>query len=772
MLAGMPEATEARVASALFAAIGVLAYRWVRARCGLAIRPPWMLLAVQMALMLALGAPIFFFASPKTAWPVYNNVFVPAMGVSALCLAVSAAIARALFQRLRAGSRYGTYLTKTELFQGREYRNEHGSAFFWQCVASVAGRPVLLLLPTALVTLICPEWLVHYAAAGVLAVTVAYRIGAGIDARLDVIGEVYVGRFLRGAAVLVSIASIVLAIARLFGVSYVTTVFDSSSGFTIATFFIFVYAAAWWFEYWIDRLLGQELMQFLDPSATVATAISYDYQAAECTSVPRDQRELRLHGMGRFLAFRANGETPYFHSWSHAEFFKVLAYSGAPGGKAVPQPQLIAHRIEQFRVLVAIVTIVAFGGSALWLSRLPQEAELIVGENSIEGVRLADLLHQNTEEKPFVMVAASGGGTRAALFSGFVLEALHPIGRKRFIAGSGVSGGAAALAIYAAKGSVVCDATKPYIRDVIQRSIEWRMIKGGRTGTLLAESFERGWQSDKRFEDIRDFGLIFNTTLAGHFQRLQGETEALPELSARHFKRTTSERAGDRLLLTNLDIDGAFTEKHKPVLVTNGKTPLTHAAALSANFPPVFTNAAIDVAEKDRYWVTDGGAADNSALEMLLFSIRHALRGWNGPLPKIHIVVIDASGISEGYAQTRGIESAIGAGAQFAKYLHSELLRGLSEQYAKQPGDFQITEVRMPRFLREPGAIGTHWMMQPHTRLHINGTTRTFNDLDLAFAISAAYKNSSPSRTAELIQVIRESSEFKNTWPALLKAVL
>ncbi len=775
MLAGMPETTSSRMFSALIATIMVFAYHHLRTRRGLANLPPGITLAAQLTVMFAVGAPIFFFASPKTDWPFYNNVFVPAMGVTAICLVISAAIAKALFQPLRAESKYGTYLSYTELFQGREFRNEHGLALIWQCTASVAGRPVLLLLPPALVTLICPAWFVHYAAAGMLALTVAYRIGAGVDARLDVIGEVYIGRFLRGAAVLVSIASIALAIARLAGVSYVTTIFDSSSGFTIATFFIFVYAATWWFEYWVDRLLGQELMQLLDPSASIATVIPYPYEGPEYTRVPRDQRELRLHGMGRFLAIRVTPEKTLFHTWSHADFFNALALSGAPGGKAKPQPQLIAHRIGQFRILVAIVTIVAFGGSGWWLSKLPQEAELIVGENSRQGVRLADLLRQNSEGKPFVMVAASGGGTRAALFSGVVLEALHPIGRKRFVAGSGVSGGAAALALYAAKGSVVSDAIKPYIRDVIQRSIEWRMIKGGRTGTLLAESFERGWQSEfgkQHFEQIKDFGLIFNTTLAGHFQRLPGESEPLAELSARHFKRTSSERAGDRLLLTNLDLEGAFTNKQKPVLLTDGKTPLTHAAALSANFPPVFSNAAIDVAENDRYWVTDGGAADNSGLEMLLYSIRHALKDWNGLLPKIHIVVIDASGISDGYAQTRGIDSAIGAGGQFAKYLHAELLSGLRQQYAEQPDDFQITEIHMPRFLREPGAIGTHWMMQPRTRLQVNGSRQTYSDDDIVFAITAAYKNSSPSRTEELIQAIRESPEYKNTWPALLKAIL
>jgi hypothetical protein len=402
---------------------------------------------------------------------------------------------------------------------------------------------------------------------------------------------------------------------------------------------------------------------------------------------------------------------------------------------------------------------------------------LVAGPNRQGGVRLADLLSRDVGDKPFVLVAASGGGTRAAVFTGVILEALHPIGGERFIGGSGVSGGAAALAIYAGTSgrSVVYRAEKPFIKDVIERSVEWRMIAGGRLGTLLAESFERRWylnESKRNLSQVPNFGLIFNTTLAGHFQRLPGEQGSLEDLEARHRSRISSADAGERLLITNLDLTEAF-DGPKPKLVTNGDIPLTRAAALASNFPPVFANAAIDVDNTDRYWVTDGGAADNSGLEMLLYAVRHAIKNRQGRLPKIHIVVIDASAVNERFAQTRGLGSALGAGARFAAHLHAELRRQLQERYnqAGQENDFQITPVEMPTFMRVANAIGTHWMMQPRIDLRIGDETVTFHDYEVTLALSAAYADGKHNVPAILLEAIKASPEFSGTWPALLKAI-
>ena len=82
----------------------------------------------------------------------------------------------------------------------------------------------------------------------------------------------------------------------------------------------------------------------------------------------------------------------------------------------------------------------------------------------------------------------------------------------------------------------------------------------------------------------------------------------------------TSLSAGGRLILTNLADTDAFPDQGMPqapseylayVALNNPEIKLATAAALNANFPPVFSNAAVDVASSRRYWVTDGGATDN-----------------------------------------------------------------------------------------------------------------------------------------------------------------
>ena len=116
----------------------------------------------------------------------------------------------------------------------------------------------------------------------------------------------------------------------------------------------------------------------------------------------------------------------------------------------------------------------------------------------------------------------------------------------------------------------------------------------------------------------------------------------------------------------------------------------------------------------------------------------------------------------------------MGAGAHFAEHLRAELLRGLLDKYAaaNQTGDLQVTEVRMPKFMRSPGALGTHWMMQPRIDLEIDGKTVMFHDHEVVLALSAAYANGQHRVPSTLVDAIKRSPEFSDTWPALLKAIL
>ena len=165
--------------------------------------------------------------------------------------------------------------------------------------------------------------------------------------------------------------------------------------------------------------------------------------------------------------------------------------------------------------------------------------------------------------------------------------------------------------------------------------------------------------------------------------------------------------------MTNLDLDRAFgaqrhlpfVQGHLPILVNDEGVNVERIAAVSANFPPVFSDAAVDVDDQHRYWVTDGGAADNRGLEPVLYALRDAvLHPAPGAtrLPSVAIMIIEASGIDESFEQDRGVGSALGAGAHFADQLNTEIANSLITIYreAGQSTDLQFYYVPMPRMLR------------------------------------------------------------------------
>lgn len=240
--------------------------------------------------------------------------------------------------------------------------------------------------------------------------------------------------------------------------------------------------------------------------------------------------------------------------------------------------------------------------------------------------------------------------------------------------------------------------------------------------------------------EISDFGLILNTSLAGQFN-CDGAPEDCSKLSLleaeRRFRsRTSCDVSGGRLILTNLAFGENFTPMIEesggpaglPVVVDESSTRLEVAAALNANFPPVFSNAAVDVGGKARYWITDGGTVDNRGIEMLLYALRDALGDANGrarcgTLPKITVVVADASAFTNAYAQNRGVGTVSAAGNQFASQLVAEQLRSIRAMYEKDghPDYFRFVYLPMPLRLRESGSFGTHWMLQPHIEVQSGG---------------------------------------------------
>ena len=84
---------------------------------------------------------------------------------------------------------------------------------------------------------------------------------------------VYVQRwFLVGTPLVMSIAVILLAALRLLDVQYVSTVLDATPVGVLFIFIVMMYVAFWLFEYWVNRWVGEELLEILGSREHAARA--------------------------------------------------------------------------------------------------------------------------------------------------------------------------------------------------------------------------------------------------------------------------------------------------------------------------------------------------------------------------------------------------------------------------------------------------------------------------------------------------------------------
>jgi hypothetical protein len=439
-----------------------------------------------------------------------------------------------------------------------------------------------------------------------------------------------------------------------------------------------------------------------------------------------------------------------------------------------------------------------------------QEAQLTVDNSTRPNLQLSNFLvdkNRQLEQRPALMIAASGGGTRAAVYTAAVLEGLANQGRAGdVIMGSGVSGGGAALAYFAGKRPKLLSSLdgawkdffekmkEPFINDVVHASLEWRIVSRYRLGQLLSESFMRRWELPEgrnKLGEVNDFGLILNTAVAGRFQ-CDPKSEECSQLSfteaERRFRKkmTSTELAGSRLILTNLNLSRGpdfmppIQETGGPaglpvLVVDDALTRLEVAAALNANFPPVFSNAAVDVVKRARYWVTDGGAADNRGIEMLLYALRQTLESSNElknvangrSLPKITIVVVDASAFSNAFHQDRGLSTVAGAGKQFASLLVAEQLRSIRELYEKNGSseNFRFVYLPMPLCLRESGSFGTHWMLQPTIKIQLDsGDSRTLSGDEMIQLLRVLHGNGQRDKLSGDAQAVLDWARKDEGW--------
>lgn len=594
--------------------------------------------------------------------------------------------------------------------------------------------------------------------------------------------------FFTGGSRILSLLVIVLAVTRAFKVSYVTTVLDGTSRWVIIALLLCLYLTMWLYDYWTQRTLSEVLLGVLDPTESHPSRVKYNYQKGKETV----SGAIQIHGGGRFLAvvpYEPKRKPDKFQAYQPVDVFRTIrmqlfgrARTAHTDGNedrwkiadAADQClETLEQRVTVYHMIPAVLLVLVLAVLTSSVFNMTQKPGLTIGQEPQKDNEKVVNLYQKIQSMgngdPVFAVAASGGGTRAALYT---YSLLHEIQERekldRVVMLSGVSGGSAGIAYFAAhRESLSAEGApwlqyrsamaEPYIKDVLAGAGEKRFLNGTRLGKLLTESFERrfldgvitgtkGVAGEKIGKDQAtlgyvakewEIGLIFNTAVVGSFDGGDPVQAECLETCGKMRKCATIATAGSRLALTNIaamteesvssitdgwNVDMDYSIHHDPMI------PLPTAASLSANFPPVFSNAAVAFehsGQMNRYYVTDGGAVENRALISLLLALRASIIDQpvsDTPLPPIKILVADASAFSEGYKEDRGLGALGAAKAKIASKLIGELVREIDcayrnlskeslEEGSETQAGVEIVYLPMPEVLRITSAFGTHWMM-------------------------------------------------------------
>jgi hypothetical protein len=583
----------------------------------------------------------------------------------------------------------------------------------------VGGHWLHFLLLPGFVALFAPsEHLVEYVVTAAVVSALLLTYGSLTSRWEQMI--VYLRRwFLVGTPLVMSIAVIVVAALRFFKVQYVATVLDAAPLGVLTIFIAMMYVAFWFFEYFVNRWVGEELLALLGKRAHALRGFIHCPASGLARSwAERNNRYLMLHGSGQWLVqgwfersrprYGERKRDAAFTTYGFIELFRRLGGSDEKGVAC-------AHAVERnvrlyFTFVNSLLIAAAFGlycwhqswsmplvmkptvtATALKPEKAPQDARTAVRDVLAERLRA-----QTRASRPSIVVAASGGGTRAAVYTSVALEGVAKLGRTRdVVLLSGVSGGGVATAVFASRfdtlkktlpatdpadlsnawSQYVAATAEPYIQDVLAGAGELRVAANTALGVLLAESLERrafapSMTSVRTIGDLHDIALILNSSVTGHpyddSLLLRGRVAA-PADSCVGLASPYANLAGGRLIFTNLINVSGFQQPTTlapdmwlPYRVVNdGTVKLAAASSLTANFPPVFPNARVRIIDPrvreraecrvedqtkrplscdcDRlsYFVTDGGATENLGLVSALFALIGTLEQL-APVPDPH----------------------------------------------------------------------------------------------------------------------------------------
>ncbi|HET9865210.1 MAG TPA: hypothetical protein VFP37_17345 [Steroidobacteraceae bacterium] len=752
--------------------------------------------ALLVLLAAVIGALWLWFTPAKpseAAGGFYPHVYLPLLAALFAVALAGRLLAHIMFSGFGASHEFRAAMAHQDLLRNERTPPDVSnlrlvSAF----INGVTANPLHFALLPAFVAFMAPtdwlEWLVPMFAL-VSAILLMY---GSLSSRWEQM-LMYVRRwFLVGTPLVMSLAVILLAVLRLLGVQYVSTVLDATPVGVLFIFIVMMYVAFWFFEYWINRWLGEQLLEVLGADRHACPGfVKYDFQPGDTQPwASPEGRVIALHGTGRFVAqgwFErrqpTGDERPREHAFTTygmVELFDALGERVANGSGLAHD---IRRRVHLYFTLINMLLIAGAIGLFLWhlnwsrpLAVAPMvrasaikpeqvsKAELAAQARATGDTLAQRLLAQAAERRPSLVVAASGGGTRAAVYTAVALEGMAQINRARdVVLLSGVSGGGVAAAVFASRFAALRDAnprdedgghpgpwmqyvatvSQPYIQDVLEGAGELRISGSASLGVLLQESLERRafapqFTAVDTFAKLKDPALILNSAISGHpysdSELLQGRVAA-PGQSCVSQSRPYANLAGGRLIFTNLDNLSGFPSPSTEMpdmwlpyrIVNDGSVELAAASALTANFPPVFSNARVRLITRENgecpaqsYFVTDGGATENLGLVSALF----ALRGTLAQLPDtavlgdIHVLALEASAIDYDYRDDRGVGAATGGSKERINAgLTQVLIREVGALVAKHGAALRVHYLPLPVAFRSRGGFGTHWMFARNVRV-------------------------------------------------------
>ena len=408
----------------------------------------------------------------------YLHVFTVAV-VGLLLIAVAARqLAAFLFRSQRQSANtllLGDLLGRTELFVSRNDDIAAGTHVVHAIFRSISGNLGFTLLPASLPALFAaPEWVDHAFITG-LVLAMLFNTWARLNRRWNTMFNMIRRWFFVGWPIVISYVVIAIGVTRFFGVDYVTTIVDGAPLGYFPTLILLGYCTLWFFEYWINRSLGKQYLAILGAKRG-ADSLRYKCRIeTNLTEVSATPRWLQLHGTGRLAAVgyyqRGRKRLLAWHTYSHSEFIDRLrgriADVSAEDIDKMRSSNAILDDMDRrtalyfsfinFFIAALLISLAIIGLSASNnLERMPLAAAIELQPDDPRGFSLANhietkCLDTKDDCENVVLLASSGGGSRAALHAVSVLRWLASEERIDDVAlVSGVSGGGASLAYFAA----------------------------------------------------------------------------------------------------------------------------------------------------------------------------------------------------------------------------------------------------------------------------------------------------------------------------------